>query len=138
MSVETVIVSSTTRREELVALMAEFFKAEGCEDIRALAPGYRQPEKIIGSVKDHAPSLTCRRPDNRSTAVILDTVLVEGGPSDLSEVVSRLQLFSSAVQAIGGELHLVVPARVGGCDGDELARALLRRLGLRANRIWSL
>jgi hypothetical protein len=137
-SVETVIVSSTSRREQFVALMAEYFKAERCEDIRAEAPGYRHPEKIIGSVKDHAPSLTCRRGDARSTAVILDTLLVEGGASDLSEVVSRLQLFTSAVQAIGGELHLVVPERVGGCDGDELARALLRRLGLRANRIWSL
>ena len=53
-------------------------------------------------------------------------------------MVSRLQLFASAVQAIEGELHLVVPQKVGGCEGDELARSLLKRLGLKANRIWSL
>jgi hypothetical protein len=135
---ETVVVTGQNRKEELCTLMAEFFRLEGCHDIRAEAPNYLGPEKIVGSVKDHSPALTCRRPDKRGTAVILDTLLVEGGAVDLSEVVSRLQLFSSAAQAISGELHLVVPARVGGCDGEELARALLKRLGLKANRIWSL
>ncbi|AKU90357.1 hypothetical protein [Vulgatibacter incomptus] len=136
--VETVVVSSQNRKEGLCALMAEFFRLDGCKDVRADAPGYMAPEKIVGSLKDHAPALTCRRTDTRGTAVILDTVLVEGGAVDLSDVVSRLQLFSSAVLAIEGELHLVVPQRVGGCDGEELTRALLKRLGLRANRIWSL
>lgn len=118
--------------------MAEYFRLDGCKDVRADAPGYQVPERIVGSIKDHAPALTCRRDDLRGTAVIMDTVLVEGGAVDIADVVSRLQLFSSAVQAIEGELHVVVPQRVGGCDGDELARALLKRLGLRANRIWSL
>ncbi len=136
--VETVVVTSRNRKEELCALMAEFFRLDGCRDVRADAPGYAPPEKIVGSIKDHLPSVTCRRGDARRTAVILDTILVEGGAVDLADVVSRLQLFSSAVQAIEGELHLVVPERVGGCDGDELARALLKRLGLKANRIWSL
>jgi hypothetical protein len=135
---DTIVVSGQNRKEELCALMAEFFRLEGCQDIRADSPAHLAPEKIVGSVKDHSPALTCRRPDKRGTAVILDTLLVEGGAVDLSEVVSRLQLFASAAQAVSGELHLVVPSRVGGCDGDELARALLKRLGLRANRIWSL
>lgn len=138
MRVETVIIQGQNRKEELCALMAEFFRLEGCHDVRAEAPGFLPPEKIVGSIKDHSPALTCRRNDARGTAVILDTLLVEGGAVDLSEVVSRLQLFSSAVQAINGELHLVVPERVGGCGGDELAKALLKRLGLRANRIWTL
>ena len=118
--------------------MAEYFRLEGCVDVRADAPGYLPPEKIVGSLRDHAPALTCRRNDSRGTAVLLDTLLVEGGAMEIGEVVSRLQLFSSAAQAIDGELHLVVPERVGGCNGEELARALLRRLGLRANRIWAL
>jgi len=136
--IETVVVASRNRRDQLCALMAEFFRLDGCKDVRADAPGYAVPEKIVGSIKDHSPALTCRRSDARGTAVILDTVLVEGGAVDLADVVSRLQLFSSAVQAIEGELHVVVPQRVGGCDGDELARALLKRLGLRVNRIWCL
>lgn len=136
--VETVIVTGQNRKEELCALMAEFFLLEGCHDVRAQAPGYLPPERIVGSIKDHAPALTCRRDDAKGTAVILDTLLVEGGPVDLAEVVSRLQLFASAVQAIDGELHLVVPQRVGGCDGEELVRALLKRLGLLANRVWAL
>lgn len=135
---ETVEVKVGNRKEELCALMAEYFQLEGCLDVRAEAPDHQPPERIIGSVKDHAPVLTCRRPDRRGTAVILDTLLVEGGAVDLAEVVSRLQLFSSAALAIHGELHLVVPQRVGGCEGEELARALLRRLGLTAHRIWSL
>lgn len=136
--VETVTIASRNKKEELCALMAEFFRLEGCLEVRAAAPGYLAPERIVGSIKDHAPALTCRRSDPRGTAVILDTLLVDGGPIELGEVVSRLQLFSSAVQAIDGELHIVVPERVGGCDGGELARALLKRLGLRANRIWPL
>jgi len=137
-TVETVVVQGANRKEELCVLMAEYFRLEGCNDVRADAPGYLPPEKIVGSIKDHAPALTCRRNDARGTAVLLDTLLVEGGAVDLAEVVSRLQLFASAVQAIGGELHLVVPERVGGCDGEELARALLKRLGLTANKIWTL
>ncbi len=135
---ETVEIRGANRREELCALMAEYFRSEGCVDVRADAPSYSPPEKIIGSVKDHCPSLTCRRPDKRGTAIVMDTLLVEGGAVDLAEVVSRLQLFASAAQAIQGELHLVVPQRVGGCDGEELAKALLKRLGLKAHRIWSL
>lgn len=118
--------------------MAEFFRLEGCLEVRAQAPGYLAPEKIIGSIKDHAPALTCRRGDARGTAVILDTLLVEGGAVELTEVVSRLQLFSSAVQSIHGELHLVVPDRVGGCDGEDLARTLLKRLNLSVHRVWPL
>lgn len=135
---ETVTIVSRNRREELCALMAEFFRLEGCLEVRAAAPGYLAPEKIIGSIKDHTPALTCRRGDARGTAVILDTLLVEGGAVELAEVVSRLQLFSSAVQAINGELHLVVPERVGGCDGEDLARTLLKRLNLAVHRIWAL
>jgi len=136
--VETITISCRSRRDALCALMAEYFRLEGCVDVRADAPGYLPPEKIVGSLRDHAPALTCRRNDSRGTAVLLDTLLVEGGAMEIGEVVSRLQLFSSAAQAIDGELHLVVPERVGGCNGEELARALLRRLGLRANRIWAL
>ncbi|HWV39505.1 MAG TPA: hypothetical protein VN033_13630 [Vulgatibacter sp.] len=136
--VDTIVVTSRNRKEELCALMAEYFSLDGCKDVRADAPGYLPPEKIVGSIKDHSPAVTCRRNDSRGTAVILDTVLVEGGAVDLADVVSRLQLFASAVQAIEGELHLVVPQKVGGCEGDELARSLLKRLGLKANRIWTL
>lgn len=136
--VETITITCRTRRDELCALMAEYFRAEGCVEVRAEAPGYLAPEKIVGSIKDHAPALTCRRTDARGTAVLMDTLLVEGGAMEIDEVVSRLQLFSSAAQAIDGELHLVVPEKVGGCDGEELARALLERLGLRVNRIWAL
>ncbi|MFO7156862.1 MAG: hypothetical protein DIU72_009635 [Pseudomonadota bacterium] len=136
--VETITITCRTRKDALCALMAEYFRLEGCVDVRADAPGYLPPEKIVGSLRDHAPALTCRRNDSRGTAILLDTLLVEGGAMEIGEVVSRLQLFSSAAQAIDGELHLVVPEWVGGCSGEELARALLRRLGLRVNRIWAL
>ena len=129
--------------ERACVLFAAYFRLMGCTGVYADAPGYRKPEVILGAQANHAPALTCWRncPSGQRSAVILDTAMMEGGSTDIAEIVSRLQLFYSAARELHGELHVVVPLLVfkKRTLGERVLRRIMRRHGVKAvARIWTL
>lgn len=125
-----------TQREQLIRLMAESLEIEGCENIRIGIEGEpNQPDMIQGMVQNWPPDLTATRPWGKH--VIMAVEMAEGCVASLNDLRNRLQLFNSAASALTAELHVAIPATMGGKSTTATMNALLKTMNINA-KLWVL
>jgi hypothetical protein len=117
----------------LVETMVEVFERSGYRELRADVPNHAAPDLVRGTMRSHRPSLAAVVGD---CAVLVD-VFVPGETAP-EEQISRWHLFASAAAQVGGEFHVVVPARVDGVDGRSWAHQLADAAGLAIHHVWEI
>lgn len=123
---------SLSLSESMTLLIAERMKIAGFKDVKASAPGFRQPGLIKGALRDHRPDVTARFNNNRPLFIDAYDPSQE---ADLTQ--SRWQLMSSLARKTGGSFQVVVPERVNEMSGENFVKSRARTFGINnIHKIW--
>lgn len=117
--------------QALVETMVEVLERSGYRELHADITGRPVPEIVRGTLRSHRPSLAAV---GGGCAVLVDVFVPSETAPD--EQLSRWALFSSAAQQVGGEFHVVVPARLDGVAGRAWANRVAEATGLAIHKVW--
>jgi hypothetical protein len=119
---------SQKEHDDLVSMMARYFKDQGYTNIQADIDGYQAPPIIKGKVKSHRPDLLCNK--TSTTQIILEAETDD--TIDDEHTRSQWHLFWDWAKNHGNEFHLVVPEGY-----RDAANRRLNEIGISADTIWT-
>jgi len=114
--------------DDLVLMMANYFKNQGYSNIQADIANYPTPPIIEGQDQNHRPDLLCDK--TLYTQIILEAETED--TIDDEHTASQWSLFANWANEHNNEFHLVVPK-----DYREVAKKRLKELGINAHEIWT-
>lgn len=121
-------------RARLLWLMSEYFRLNGCTDVRARLPDFIPPSLLEGTAGSHRPDFTCRLADRYRTPLVMEIVTPAGVVEPSADL--RWTLLADAARVSGAELHFVVPRWSIGGSVEHILRRRLDELGVRPTRLW--
>lgn len=116
--------------QNLIRMMASYFRRQGHTDIRADLTEYQQPAEI----HNHTPDLTCKKGDGKGTLIVLEAETCDTiSDAHISDQWGTLYRYA---RSIDGEFIIVVPTLCNNISGRDLVRQRLLHLGISADAIW--
>lgn len=95
-------------RKQMLWILAEQYRTEGCLDIKARLPGFVPPPIVSGTERDFRFDMTFRQTDKGRTPAILETITTNDIEDDKT-LESRISLIFSAAELYGAQIYFAVP-----------------------------
>ena len=126
-----------TEHDELVRMMANYFKSLGYTEIRADIPEYETPAEIHWTNQPqqrYRPDLTCRMNDTARTLIILEAEICNSLTGE--HTTQQFRIFRANATQNRGQFHVVVPRVCGTESGNDRATRFCNRIEIRVDHIW--
>lgn len=130
------IANEISEHDQLVLMMAQYYKKQGYTDIKADIPGWTSPESIFwidNPQKKYYPDLTCY--DSSGIYIILEAETC----STLSDQHTREQfkIFRAHATKVNGRFEVVVPRNCNGHSAREMISNIANNWGIALDSIWT-
>jgi hypothetical protein len=131
-----IINTEISEHDELVLMMARYFKQLGYTEIKADIPGWTKPDSVYWKSDPsnvYYPDLTCR--DTNGVYIILEAETC----STLNDQHTHEQfsIFRAHATNVNGRFEVVVPRLCSGNDARELIRNYARNWSIVLDNIWT-
>ena len=125
-----------SEHDQLILMMARYFKQQGYSDIRADIPGWTQPYGIHWSNnpgQNYIPDLTCL--DTNGILVILEAETCNSLRDQHTQ--EQFTIFRAHANNERGRFEVVVPRSCLGSDGRTLIKNIASGWGIIIDNIWT-
>lgn len=125
-----------SEHDQLVLMMARYFKQQGYKDIKADIPGWTQPLYIFWSNNQnqrYIPDLTCL--DTNGALVILEAETCNTFRDQQTQ--EQFRIFRAHATNNRGRFEVVVPRTCLGNDGRTMIRNIATGWGITVDNIWT-
>lgn len=125
-----------SEHDQLILMMARYFKQLGYTDIRADIPGWTQPQYIFWSNnpnQTYIPDLTCL--DTNGVLVILEAETCNSFKDQHTQ--EQFRIFRAHASNNKGRFEVVVPRTCPGNDGITSIKNIASGWGITIDNIWT-
>lgn len=129
-------ITESSEHDQLVLMMAQYFKKLGYSEIKADITGWTKPDNIFWTNlpdQKYCPDVTCL--DTNGIFVILEAETC----STLNDTHTKEQfeIFKAHAKNKGGRFEVVVPRTCAGADGRNLISRYAIAWGIVLDNIWT-
>ena len=132
-----IIANEIAEHDQLVLMMARYFKEHGFTDIKADIPGWKKPESIYWTnspQKKYHPDLTCYDP--KGVYVVLEAETCSTLSDQHTE--EQFRIFRAHATNVNGRFEVVVPRS---CQGNEIGKQKIKSIasnwGIVLDAVWT-
>jgi len=124
-----------SEHDQLVTMMAKYFKQLGYTNIKADIPGWPKPDYIYWTNQPNNrfyPDLTCN--DNDRREIILEAETCQTLNDQHTK--EQFEIFRAHANKVGGRFEVVVPRMCAGRDTTQLIREIASRWRINLDNVW--